>query len=138
MPDVKCATCRHELTRNLQSFWATSTILNSRPTCLTTPHTKVGQRHWARLCMPCFVAAELPLVLGVAVTELCGRVFGIWTVLTCALCCICARNPCVPSIYGRLQQAIRFCCQDGCNKRQLQPTRPSLCFGLQEPLYSLL
>ncbi|KAL3137025.1 hypothetical protein ABBQ32_006614 [Trebouxia sp. C0010 RCD-2024] len=34
------------------------------------------------------------------VTELCGRVFAIWTLLTCALCCICARNPCVPSIYG--------------------------------------
>lgn len=42
-------------------------------------------------------------VLYAAVTELCGRVFGIWTLLTCALCCICARNPCVPSIYGRLQ-----------------------------------
>lgn len=47
---------------------------------------------------------QLLLVLHVAVTELCGRVFGIWTLLTCALCCICARNPCVPSIYGRLQQ----------------------------------
>ena len=50
-----------------------------------------------------YYALLLLLVLYVAVTELCGRVFGIWTLLTCALCCICARNPCVPSIYGRLQ-----------------------------------
>lgn len=34
------------------------------------------------------------------VTELCGRVFSIWTLLTCAVCLVCARNPCVPSIYG--------------------------------------
>lgn len=34
------------------------------------------------------------------VTELCGRVFSIWTLVTCGLCLICARNPCVPSIYG--------------------------------------
>lgn len=34
------------------------------------------------------------------VTELCGRVFAVWTLVTCGLCLICARNPCVPAIYG--------------------------------------
>lgn len=50
-------------------------------------------------------SATTYLVCDTAVTELCGRVFAIWTLLTCALCCICARNPCVPSIYGKLQRA---------------------------------
>jgi len=34
------------------------------------------------------------------VTPLYGRTFGTWTLLTCALCLICARNPRVPAIYG--------------------------------------
>ena len=94
-----------------QSSWATSTIPNSRLTCLTTLHEKVGFLI-AVLPLGPFVHAKIAcsythllLVLYAAVTELCSRVFGIWTLLTCALCCICARNPCVPSIYGRLKQA---------------------------------
>jgi hypothetical protein len=34
------------------------------------------------------------------VTALYGRTFGVWTLLTCALCLICAKNPRVPAIYG--------------------------------------
>lgn len=34
------------------------------------------------------------------VNELQGRTFAIWTLTTCILCLICARNPCVPAIYG--------------------------------------
>lgn len=34
------------------------------------------------------------------VTELHGRVFAVWTLLTCALSLICAKNPRVAAIYG--------------------------------------
>jgi hypothetical protein len=34
------------------------------------------------------------------VTELQGRTFAVWTITTCALCLICAKDPKVPSIYG--------------------------------------
>lgn len=34
------------------------------------------------------------------VTDLTGRTFAAWTLTTCLLCLVCARNPCVPSIYG--------------------------------------
>ena len=33
-------------------------------------------------------------------TELYGRTFATWTLTTCALCLICAKNPRVPAIYG--------------------------------------
>lgn len=36
-----------------------------------------------------------------AVNELYGRTFAIWTLTTCVLCLICAKNPCVPAIYGK-------------------------------------
>lgn len=32
--------------------------------------------------------------------ELVARMFATWTLLSGGLCLICARNPCVPSIYG--------------------------------------
>ena len=67
------------------------------------------------------------LKLYAAVTELCGRIFGIWTLLTCALCCICARNPCVPSIYGRLQQAEVGCLTLWTNVQTKVATGGSLC-----------
>lgn len=35
-----------------------------------------------------------------AVTDLAGRIFSMWTLTSCMLCLICARNPCVPAIYG--------------------------------------
>lgn len=35
-----------------------------------------------------------------AVSELQGRTFATWTLTSCLLCLICARNPCVPAIYG--------------------------------------
>lgn len=35
-----------------------------------------------------------------AVTDLAGRIFSTWTLTTCMLCLICARNPCNPAIYG--------------------------------------
>ncbi|PSC67555.1 hypothetical protein C2E20_8779 [Micractinium conductrix] len=34
------------------------------------------------------------------VTDLAGRIFATWTLTSCILCLICARNPCVPAIYG--------------------------------------
>lgn len=34
------------------------------------------------------------------VTDLYGRTFAIWTMLTCALCIICSRDPCNKAIYG--------------------------------------
>ncbi|KIY96957.1 Ergosterol biosynthetic protein 28 [Monoraphidium neglectum] len=34
------------------------------------------------------------------VNELYGRLFATWTLLTCGLCLICARNPTNPAIYG--------------------------------------
>ncbi|KAK9805834.1 hypothetical protein WJX73_005799 [Symbiochloris irregularis] len=34
------------------------------------------------------------------VNDLYGRTFAIWTLTTCVLCLICAKNPCVPAIYG--------------------------------------
>lgn len=34
------------------------------------------------------------------VTDLAGRIFATWTLTSCMLCLICARNPCVPAIYG--------------------------------------
>lgn len=34
------------------------------------------------------------------VSDLYGRTFATWTVTTCILCLICAKNPCNPSIYG--------------------------------------
>ncbi|KDD76759.1 hypothetical protein H632_c115p1 [Helicosporidium sp. ATCC 50920] len=35
-----------------------------------------------------------------AVTDLTGRVFGLWTLTTCMMCLICARDPTNPAIYG--------------------------------------
>ena len=35
-----------------------------------------------------------------AVNELYGRTFATWTLTTCALCLICAKNPRVRAIYG--------------------------------------
>ena len=35
-----------------------------------------------------------------AVNELYGRTFATWTITTCVLCLICAKNPRVPAIYG--------------------------------------
>ena len=37
-----------------------------------------------------------------AVNELYGRTFATWTLTTCALCLICAKNPRVRAIYGVL------------------------------------
>ncbi|RMZ53570.1 hypothetical protein APUTEX25_003392 [Auxenochlorella protothecoides] len=34
------------------------------------------------------------------VNDLQGRTFAVWTLTSSVLCLICARNPCVPSIYG--------------------------------------
>lgn len=34
------------------------------------------------------------------VNDLYGRLFATWTLLTCGLCLICARNPTNPAIYG--------------------------------------
>ncbi|KAK2075649.1 hypothetical protein QBZ16_001757 [Prototheca wickerhamii] len=34
------------------------------------------------------------------VTDLQGRTFAVWTLTSCVLCLICARNPCIPAIYG--------------------------------------
>jgi len=39
-----------------------------------------------------------------AVNELYGRTFATWTLTTCALCLICAKNPHVRAIYGALCQ----------------------------------
>jgi len=36
-----------------------------------------------------------------AVTDLQARTFATWTLTSCLLCLICARNPCVPAIYGK-------------------------------------
>lgn len=33
-------------------------------------------------------------------TDLQGRTFAVWTLTSCVLCLICARNPCIPAIYG--------------------------------------
>lgn len=37
-----------------------------------------------------------------AVTDLAGRIFSTWTLTTCMLCLVCARNPCNQAIYGEL------------------------------------
>ncbi len=37
-----------------------------------------------------------------AVTDLYGRTFAIWTLTTCVLSLICARDPREPAIYGEL------------------------------------
>lgn len=37
-----------------------------------------------------------------AVTDLTGRTFAAWTLTTCLLCIVCARNPCNASIYGEM------------------------------------
>lgn len=34
------------------------------------------------------------------VTDLHGRTFAVWTITTCMLCLICAKDPKVPAIYG--------------------------------------
>jgi hypothetical protein len=51
-------------------------------------------------------AASLPesvhKTLANAVNELYGRTFATWTLTTCALCLICAKNPHVRAIYGAL------------------------------------
>lgn len=39
-----------------------------------------------------------------AVTDLTGRTFAAWTLTTCLLCIVCARNPCNASIYGETGQ----------------------------------
>lgn len=43
-----------------------------------------------------------------AVNELYGRLFATWTLLTCGLCLICARNPTNAAIYG--ERACVCCC----------------------------
>lgn len=47
--------------------------------------------------------APHPAHLGtvVAVNDLYGRLFATWTLLTCGLCLICAKNPTNSAIYGR-------------------------------------
>lgn len=44
-----------------------------------------------------------------AVTDLAGRIFATWTLTSCMLCLICARNPCVPAIYGAFLATL-VCC----------------------------
>lgn len=34
------------------------------------------------------------------VTDLAGRIFSTWTLTSCMLCLVCARNPCNQAIYG--------------------------------------
>jgi hypothetical protein len=36
----------------------------------------------------------------VTVSALQARTFATWTLTSCLLCLICARNPCIPAIYG--------------------------------------
>jgi hypothetical protein len=36
----------------------------------------------------------------IAVSALQARTFATWTLTSCLLCLICARNPCIPAIYG--------------------------------------
>ena len=36
----------------------------------------------------------------ITVSALQARTFATWTLTSCLLCLICARNPCIPAIYG--------------------------------------
>ena len=51
---------------------------------------------------PC--CSMLPRTPRPAVTDLAGRIFATWTLTSCMLCLICARNPSVPAIYGEQRQ----------------------------------
>lgn len=109
-----------------QWAWATRRRTASRPTC--TPSSQRGVRAspqaprtlplpWppagARRVVPgpappcslrCLMgqhaAAACRCAFVCAVTDLAGRIFSTWTLTSCVLCLICARNPCVPAIYG--------------------------------------
>ena len=39
-------------------------------------------------------------ILFLTVSALQARTFATWTLTSCLLCLICARNPCIPAIYG--------------------------------------
>ena len=52
------------------------------------------------LCQGSLLAGPLMSLCTHAVNELYGRTFATWTITTCVLCLICAKNPRVPAIYG--------------------------------------
>ena len=61
-------------------------------------------------CRPAEVLCRVYRRVGVfAVTDLYGRTFATWTLTTCALCLICAKNPRVSAIYGKASASLGFC-----------------------------
>lgn len=47
------------------------------------------------------IASYIPVLS--AVTDLYGRTFAIWTLVTCSLCVICSQDPTNRAIYGAPQ-----------------------------------
>ena len=99
--------------------WAMRRHTDSRPTCTPSSRKEVGGGALLLMPMgpqirrlPCnwrvpppttpFLPLPWPLapLAACAVTDLAGRIFSTWTLTSSMLCLICARNPCVPAIYG--------------------------------------
>ena len=58
-----------------------------------------------------------------AVNELFSRTFAVWTLTSCMLCLICARNPCNPAIYGARSAALGWAA-GLCSSRPAEPAQP--------------
>ena len=86
--------------RWLQYILAFLTLTLSRQQYLTSNQTKVcpydSHGLWRVVCWGAVCSQPVPC----PVTDLYGRTFATWTLTTSVLCLICAKNPCIPSIYG--------------------------------------
>ena len=76
--------------------------------CRAQAHAAAARcRHALAAAPPDGPCTPPPLLLSRAVTDLAGRIFATWTLTSCVLCLICARNPCVPAIYGARSRSRR-------------------------------
>ena len=116
----------------LQWAWAMGRRTASVPTCTTSSQKEVSAWGFSytvgegrpelcsRACLPLKpplppprscrrspLPPAPPLDRDCAVTDLAGRIFATWTLTSCMLCLICARNPSVPAIYGERRLAVR-------------------------------
>lgn len=91
----------------LQLALASSNLKTSRPQCSISGLTTVRllrsmlsiglSKHWGVLTVQ-HLCACVPS----AVNPLLGRLFACWTIVTCALCLLCAYDPTSKPIYGKL------------------------------------
>lgn len=87
-----------------QCTWVCSNIATSSPTSLTCSQllVRLVAEHLMHTLASGGQVKQMTCFWLDAVNELYGRTFATWTLTTCALCLICAKNPRVRAIYGVL------------------------------------